>query len=90
MGRANGDLLLEQGSGFGPSIDAFAQFALVSSQTAVDLARTDPTQLLFNGRRNAKVLFDPRHPERQQGHEAERPGIACHFPDGRGNGKRLG
>ena len=78
----DGNVMLQQGARFGPTVDPFFELALLGAEPIVDGAGTEAEQLLFQSRGQVKSFPSPGHPHRQQRLQTDRPGIACRFPDG--------
>jgi len=85
----DGDMVLQQDTGLGASIETTAQGALVSRQAIVDGARADAEQLALHIRGEPETAADPGHPLRQQRLQAHRPGVICRDPDGFQDGQQL-
>src|SRR5688572_12949287 len=78
----DGDVMFEQGSGLGASVEAPLELVFFRLQSAVDLARRDRAQLLFYLWGEGVMVLGPRQPKREQGFEPYRPRIARHLPNG--------
>jgi len=62
----DGDMVFEQCSGFGASVEAPLELGFPGFESAVDLACRDREQLLFDGQGDGEVFFGPGQPKRQE------------------------
>ncbi len=75
-------MVFEQRPRLGPPVQPLQEGAAVRGQPAIHLPRADGQQLAFHGRAQPQPPPRPRQPQRQQGLEAQGPGIARGLPDG--------
>src|SRR5215471_10512127 len=62
----DGDVVFEQCAGFGASVEAPLELGFPGFESAIDLARRDREQLLFDGQGDGEVFFGPGQPKRQE------------------------
>jgi hypothetical protein len=60
--RLEGDVVLEQGVGLGPSLQPLTELAALGCQPAIDLARADAQQLLLHGGPRVQPTPGPGQP----------------------------
>ena len=77
-----GNVLLQKGARLRAPVPARCPGPPVGRQPSVHLAGTQAEELGFEGWREPKAGARPRQPERQQGLEADRPGVPGSSPDG--------
>src|ERR1700737_3697766 len=87
--RLHWNVVLQQRTRLGTSINPPFPLALLRWQAPVDLPSTDAQQLFLQRRAYPVALTNPREPTRQQGLQPHRPGISRSFPDRRQNRKHL-
>ena len=76
------DVMLQQATRPGATVEASLGGGFVGAQPAVDLAGADRKQLALYLGAEMKMLSHPGHPERDQGLQPHRPGITRRPPDG--------
>ena len=62
----DGNVMLQQGARFGPTVDPFFELVLLGAEPVVDGAGTETEQLLFQPGCQVKSFASPGHPHRQQ------------------------
>ncbi len=84
------DVVLEERAGLGAAVLATSELLLVGLQAAVDGARADGQHLALDVGGDRPAALGPGQPQRQEGFQADRPGIAGGFPNRLQHGERRG
>ena len=76
-------MVLKQGPGFGAAVAAALEGAFAAAEGPVHGARTHGPQLPSEGGGDRHPTHGPGQPQREEGFEAHRPGVAGGLPDRR-------
>ena len=74
-------MVFEHCAALGASVEAPFELGFSRFESAIDLARRDLEQLLFDGWGEGKVFFGPRQPKRRSAFSRTRPRVAGRVPD---------